>query len=199
MADNRPQTGSSWWQTMPGILTGLAAIITAATGLIVAFNHTSSRSEPAPAATTSPSSSSSSSPATPTSSSGAIPVATAASRSSSGAIALPPLHEVKFADGNPIVTILSVSLEPLDADRRSLTFHMRYTNTGRFDANFWDRSFRLIVDGVSRSPTNRLNELVANDSAKEGDVVFDVPVTVKDVVLQISAGEEKNRLSFTLP
>ena len=198
MADSKPQTGSSWWQTMPGILTGLAAIITAATGLIVAFNHTSSRSESAPAATTSPSSSSSSSPATPVSSSSAAPAAAATSRTS-GAVPLPALHEVKFADGNPVVTILSANLEPIDADRRSLRFRIRYTNTGRFDANFWDRSYRLIIDGVSRSPTNSLNALVANDSAKEGDVVFDVPVTVKDVVLQVSAGEEKNRLPFKLP
>ena len=80
-----------------------------------------------------------------------------------------------------------------------MTFHLRYSNTGRFDANFWDRSFRLFVDGVPRPPTNRLNELVANDSAKDGDVVFEVPVGVKDVLLQITAGEEKSRLAFKLP
>jgi hypothetical protein len=129
---------------------------------------------------------------------GAAPVAANASKSS-GTIALPALHEVKFADGNPVVTVLSVNIEPLDADRRAVTFHLRYSNTGRFDANFWDRSFRLIVDGVPRPPTNRLNELVANDSAKDGDVVFEVPVGVKDVLFQITAGEEKSRLAFKLP
>jgi len=194
MADEK--SGTSWWQTVPGVLTGLAAIITAVTGLILALNHTSSRSDAAPAvsSSTSPALSNSSS----ASSSGALPAAAATSRSS-GTIALPALHEVKFAEGNPVVTILAVDTAPIDAERRSLTFHIRYANTGRFDANFWDRSFRLLVDGLPRAPTNRLNELVANDSTKDGDVVFDVPISVKDVVLQISAGEEKGRISFKLP
>jgi hypothetical protein len=29
----------SWWQTIPGILTAIAAVLTAVTGLIVAINH----------------------------------------------------------------------------------------------------------------------------------------------------------------
>jgi len=198
MADSKPQTGSSWWQTLPGILTGLAAIITAATGLIVAFNHTSNRSEPAPATTTSPSSSSSLSPARPTSSSGAAPAAAAASQSS-GAVALPEIHQVKLAGGDAIVTILAADVEPIDADRRSLKFRIRHMNAGRFAANFWGNSYRLLVDDVPRAPTNSLNEVVERDSAKEGDVVFEVPLSVKNVVLQISAGEEKSRLPLRLP
>lgn len=34
-----PSKSQSWWQTLPGILTALAAIITAATGLFVALNN----------------------------------------------------------------------------------------------------------------------------------------------------------------
>jgi len=34
-----PSKPQSWWQTLPGILTAVAAIITAATGLIVALNQ----------------------------------------------------------------------------------------------------------------------------------------------------------------
>jgi len=52
---------------------------------------------------------------------------------------------------------------------------------------------------VPRAPTNLLNEVVPGDSAKEGDVVFELPVSAKNVVLQISSGEEKSRLPFTLP
>src|SRR6516225_6916117 len=37
MEDN--STKKSFWQTMPGILTALAAIITALTGLLLAFNQ----------------------------------------------------------------------------------------------------------------------------------------------------------------
>src|SRR3979409_1023074 len=41
----KPSGPPSWWQTLPGILTGVAAIITAATGLIVVFNRAGNRSE----------------------------------------------------------------------------------------------------------------------------------------------------------
>ncbi|MBL8190197.1 MAG: hypothetical protein JNK38_19430 [Acidobacteria bacterium] len=34
-----PAKSQSWWQTLPGILTAVAAIITATTGLIVALNN----------------------------------------------------------------------------------------------------------------------------------------------------------------
>ena len=189
MSDNKSANGPSWWQTLPGILTGLAAIITAATGLIVAFNRTGSRSEPA-----APSSSSS-----PPTVSREAPAATAAEPHPAGAIPLPPLHEVKLAGGAAVVTILSAQVAPIDAERRTLTFDVRYRNAGRYPANFWGRSFRLIVADVPREPTNSLNEVVDGDSAKEGEVLFELPRGAKDVTLQISAGDEKTRLPFNLP
>jgi hypothetical protein len=51
---------------------------------------------------------------------------------------------------------------------------------------------------VPRTPTNSINEVVPGDSAKEGDVIFEVPVGTKDVVLQISSGDERSRISFRL-
>ena len=197
MSDNRSAT-PSWWQTIPGMLTGLAAVITAVTGLIVAFNHTGSRSEQVP-----PSSSSVSggtSPASPAASPapsrapGAVP---AAGRPQ--AIALPALNRVTLAGGAAVITILFAQVEPLDLDRRALKFVVRYTNAGRYPANFWSASYRLIVADVPRAPTNFLDEVVDGDSAKEGEVVFEVPMNVKDVVLQISSGDEKSRVPFKLP
>jgi len=197
MSDNRSAT-PSWWQTIPGMLTGLAAVITAVTGLIVAFNHTGNRSEQVP-----PSSSSVSggtSPASPAASPapsrapGAVP---AAGRPQ--AIALPALNRVTLAGGAAVITILSAQVEPLDLDRRALKFVVRYTNAGRYPANFWSASYRLIVADVPRAPTNFLDEVVDGDSAKEGEVVFEVPMNVKDVVFQISSGDEKSRVPFKLP
>ena len=72
-------------------------------------------------------------------------------------------------------------------------------NAGRYPANFWSDSYRLIVDDVPRAPVKLLDEVVAGDTAKEGEVVFELPVSVKDVVLQISSGDEKSRLPFKLP
>ena len=197
MSDNRSAT-PSWWQTIPGMLTGLAAVITAVTGLIVAFNHTGNRSEQVP-----PSSSSVSSGTSP-----ALPAASPAPSRAPGAvpaagrpqaIALPALNRVTLAGGAAVITILSAQVEPLDLDRRALKFVVRYTNAGRYPANFWSASYRLIVADVPRAPTNFLDEVVDGDSAKEGEVVFEVPMNVKDVVLQISSGDEKSRVPFKLP
>jgi len=196
MSDNRSAT-PSWWQTIPGMLTGLAAVITAVTGLIVAFNHTGSRSEQVPPSSSSVSGGTSpASPASPAPSRapGAVP---AAGRPQ--AIALPALNRVTLAGGAAVITILSAQVEPLDLDRRALKFVVRYTNAGRYPANFWSASYRLIVADVPRAPTNFLDEVVDGDSAKEGEVVFEVPMNVKDVVFQISSGDEKSRVPFKLP
>lgn len=193
MSENRP-TGQSWWQTIPGILTGVAAVITAVTGLFLAFNRTGNRSEdvrPSPV-----SESRSTPPASPAASRspGAVQTAGAAQR-----VALPAITRVTLAGGAVVNTILSAQVEPLDLERRALKFVVRYTNAGRYAANFWSSSYRLIVDEVPRAPTNFLDEVVEPDSAKEGDVVFELPVGVKDVVLQISSGDEKSRIPLKLP
>ena len=191
----KPPGPPSWWQTLPGILTGIAAIITAVTGLIVVFNRTGNRSEDTrPASLSVPV--------------GAQPGSPAASRTPGPAggagraepVALPALSRVKLAGGAADVTILSAQIEPLDLERRSLKLRVRYLNGGRYPANFWSDSYRLILDDdVPRAPTNLLDEVVPGDSAKEGDVIFELPISAKNVVLQISSGEEKSRLPFTLP
>ena len=179
---------------MPGILTGVAAIITAVTGLIVVLNRAGSRTEErvTPSSQSVPVGAPSRSPAesrapNPTLGGDAQPVV------------LPALNRLRLAGGNAVVTILSAQVEPIDAERRSLKLVVRYMNAGRYPANFWSDSYRLIVNDVPRAPTNLLDEVVNGDSAKEGDVVFEVPVSAKDVVLQISSGDEKSRVPLKLP
>ena len=188
----KPAATPSWWLTLPGILTGLAAIITAVTGLIVAFSHAGTRSEDANPASTSVSA------AAPT---GSSAESAGPARGARGAtpIALPAVNPVKLAGGAAVITILSAEVEPIDLERRSLKFAVRYLNTGRYSANFWSSSYRLIVADVPRAPTNLLDEVVQGDSAKEGEVIFEVPTSVKDVVLQISSGDERSRIPFKLP
>ena len=190
----KPAATSSWWQTLPGILTGLAAIITAATGLIVAFNRTGNRSDevkPAPLSV-----SSGTAPGSPAESRTAGP---AGGAGRAQPLALPALNRVRLAGGDAVITILSAEIEPVDLERRSLKFGVRYMNGGRYPSNFWSSSYRLIVADVPRAPINSLNEVVAPDSAMEGEVIFEVPVSTKDVVLQISSGDEKSRIPFKLP
>jgi hypothetical protein len=194
LVSEKPKAVPSWWQTIPGILTGVAAIITAVTGLIVVVNRAGGRAEErvSPA--------SQSVPGGPASGSrGPSPSSDATSRGDAQSVALPALNRVRLAGGDAVITILSAQVEPIDAERRSLKFLVRHLNAGRYDANFWSSSYRLIVDGVPRAPTNLLDEVVAGNSAKEGEVVFEVPVSAKDVALQISFGEEASRLPFKLP
>jgi hypothetical protein len=190
----KPPAAPRWWQTVPGILTGLAAIITAVTGLIVALNRTGNRSEDVKPASVVVSGGAQSGSAVASRTAGQA-------RSGGGAepIALPALNRVRLAGGAAVITILSAEVEPIDADRRSLKVAVRYMNGGRYPANFWGASYRLIVADVPRAPTNSLNEVVEPDSAKEGEVVFELPVSAKDVVLQISSGDERRRLPFKLP
>ena len=189
----KPSSGLNWWQTLPGMLTGVAAIITAVTGFLVAFNHTGARSADSP-----PSSQAVPGGAplgsTATSDVRAQPVATAAQP-----IQLPAMNRVRLSGGTAVITILSAEIEPIDAQRRSLKVLVRYTNTDRYPANFWSDSYRLIIDNVPRAPTNLLDEVVVGDSAKEGEVVFELPVSAKDVVLQVGARDDKARIPLALP
>jgi hypothetical protein len=192
---DKSQPPPSWWQTVPGILTGVAAIITAVTGLVIAFDPTGNRSEdPTPASL---SASGGAQPPVSAADSRTPPPPQSGARAQS--IALPPVNPVKLAGGTAVVTILSAEVEPLDAERRSLRFGLRYLNAGRYPANFWSASFRLIVADVPRAPTNLLDEVVEGESATEGEVMFEVPASVKSVVLQISSGDERSRIPFTLP
>jgi hypothetical protein len=189
------QANTSWWQTIPGILTGVAAIITAVTGFIIAYNslsHSGSVELPKPASgTASGARPTSPTPATHGTASGAVTAA--------APIELPQIHRVKLSAGTADYTIVAAEIEPLDAERRSLKFSVRYLNAGRYPSNFWSSSFRLIVDNVPRAPTNSLNEVVPADSGKDGEVIFEVPTGSKEVVLQISVGDEKSGLLFKLP
>ena len=80
-----------------------------------------------------------------------------------------------------------------------MRFTVRLTvNGGIGGANFWDDSFRLLVDDVPRAPISNLNEQVKPNSAKEGDVVFEVPTTKNDVVLQIRQHDDHTEIPFDL-
>jgi hypothetical protein len=183
----------SWLQTVPGILTAVAALITALTGLTVAVYQIMDSQ------TSAPSGSEQASPEKP---------GAAASQTVSGdggtqqSRALPAGMEVKLAQGYIVYKILSVRLEPYNAEKDALRLTIRCTSNSPYSVNFWDRSFRLLVDEVPRAPMSGLNEVVEGQSAKEGDIVFEVPTGENKVVLQISAptpsGYETTDIPFDL-
>ena len=190
MADEKSTT--SWWQTVPGILTGLAAIITAVTGLILALNRTSARNEPA----TPPASVSSAS--TPTSTTESRSPAGAGAATAAKDIPL-PLHEVTLGGGTAVFTIVSARIEPIDLERRALKLRVRYRNKGRFPAPYGSSLYRVLVGDDILAPTNLVSEAVAVDSTLGAEFRFEVPAAAKALVLQIGGGDDQARIPFTLP
>jgi len=188
-----------WWHTLPGILTAMAGFITAVTGLIVALHQVGLFDEERHEA--------------PQVQGEAVEPPEASDR----AVAPPPdttkASPTDQADPYPLLIsagtevgigdfqykILAARLVPYAPHELSLRFEVRMTNHGPYPANFWGRSFRLLVEGVPRAPENDLNELVDSHSAKEGSVEFVVPDTATDVGLQIGAvGEEAPAIPIDL-
>ncbi len=184
----------SWLQTVPGFLSAVAALITALTGLTVAIYQIRD------AQISTPSGSEQASPAKPDAGASQTPSGDGGAQQSG---ALPAGMEVKLAQGYVVYKILSARLEPYNAEKDALRFTVRCTNNDDYPMNFWDRSFRLLVDGVPHAPISGLNELVEGQSAKEGDIAFEVPTGENKVVLQISAptasgADETTEIPFDL-
>ena len=195
LLDEKPKN-TGWWETLPGILTATAAILTVVGGLIVAFHQagffdrTSQKAPQVQNETLKPQRATEST----------IPSATKSPPSASTApyiVTLPAVTEVRM--GENVYKILAVRLDRYAPGKLSLKFDVRMSNNGRYGANFWGASFRLLVDGVPRAPDTFLDELVESHSAKEGVVEFVIPDTVNDVRLQVGeVGEGKPALPIPL-
>ena len=194
MADEKP---TSWWATLPGLLTAAAAVITAVTGLLLGLGQLGVFDGGRPAAT------SSESPAAGTSLPGgpAQPggTETGAGEGAGWTVALPAERSYRSADVE--YEILDAQVRPDVAGKVALTISVRCTNHGRYDVNFWDATFRLNAGGVNHSPDAGLNELVAGDSSKSGDVRFTVPADTRSALLRIkfAQGESTARFSVSPP
>lgn len=95
--------------------------------------------------------------------------------------------------------ILEAKLDRLNSTTLRMNFRIRLTNNDRYPTNFWNRTFRLLEDGIPRAPVSDLNETVDGRSAKEGSVEFALPESVQQVVLQIRQGNDVSELPFVLP
>jgi hypothetical protein len=199
-----PDTPRSWWQTLPAVIAGLTALLTALAGLVVAVKQTGwfeARKEIA-VTTARSAAPAANPPATatprtprpgPTEQAGAAP---AAAPGAPRALRLPAMREYTLgpAGANVTYTLLGATLAPRNAETDALTIRVRMINHGRYDANFWSRSFRLVMDGVPRAPDNVLDEVVAAESAKDGEVVFALPRGAAGVRLVMSLGDESTEV-----
>ena len=166
----------SWWSTLPGAITSVTAVITALTGLVIAIKQTGWFSPSATTQTTTtmtpPPQRDAATPKADSPPSTLNDAPTAATRATY-TVELPQLRDYTLGDAT--FTLLKAEVSPQTTEQDVLRMRIRMMNHGRFGTNFWDNSFRLIVNGVPMAPESGLNEVVAADAAKEGDVKFAVP------------------------
>jgi hypothetical protein len=170
----------NFWTTVPGIITGLAAIVTAITGLIVALNGAGLFSKPA-----------------------AVNKASTETKqdvkkdadSLTGKKEEPqkPVEKLKPVFAMTAVKIedheykiLSSSLEAITPESNSLKIKIKYKNNSNYSpATFWNEGFRLAIDGALTPPAGDLSELVERHAELVGTVTFEVPNNAKELVFHI--------------
>jgi hypothetical protein len=210
-----------WWQTMPGIMTGMAAVLTAFTGLLIALGQigvigsgTGSKTSDAAKskATVLPAASSLDTNATATTAAPGRPTPGAESFSMADMATQSPgavrarMYPITLAAGGEAKVgqeasykILAAQLNSYGGGKVELDITVRFTNLGKYPANFWDRSFRLIIDDVPLAPESGLDEVVDGGSAKEGKVIFVIPENSQKAVLQVGeVGNETNTIPLQL-
>jgi hypothetical protein len=194
------ENSKGWWQTLPGVITSLTAVVTALAGLIVAINQTGwfgpqTTPDPTVASAPTPTAPPGATPAAPVQSP-SPPASQASAARSTYAAELPGMRDYRL--GAATFTLLKAEVAPRTTEKDALQIRIRMTNHDRFDANFWDQSFRVIVNGVAMAPESNLNELVRAQSAGEGDVLFVIPHGTIDGTLKITHDDESTEVPLAL-
>ncbi len=199
MSPEKESNAKGWWQTLPGVLTALAAIITAITGLLVAVHQAGffGRSPQAPAQIQGKAQPAGDSPRPADAQRRSFAAFSEASHLLRP-LALPDNTRVRSGDYR-VRACYPPASNHIRRTRSPLHLSVRMTNNGRFPANFWSDSFRLLVDGALQAPTNSLNELIPSKSSKDGEVEFVIPGSVSTVGLQMGdVGDGKPTIAINL-
>jgi hypothetical protein len=193
----------NWWQTTPGLLTGIAALITALTGLLIALHQTGVIGGRAPnAAAGAPAVPGSAAPAPETRKDHSPPAAAppAAARASPAApiIELPLPHAVTV--GSVFVarfTVVSAAVEPRNAETWLVTFGVRMHNEARNAVNFWPNAFRLVADGAAQAPLDNFGAVVEGSSDSRVEAVqFVIARGATPSALRITHYNEPTEIAF---
>ncbi len=179
--------GQSFWQTAPGLITALAALLTAIGGCVALFttNPRLLNLVLKPSASQTAVVSQATSGYASAVSTSIAPVTLAASLAPRP-VQFPDGQVVTFTDisGNTYrYTILSATLDPLPPNLLLLDMKIRvFTDYG---VNFWNDSFRLSVGDQQLKPTNFTDVYVNANETSDGEVQFQVAPSVKNAMLNI--------------
>ncbi|CAN7511476.1 hypothetical protein [Rhizobacter sp. LjRoot28] len=188
MAEDAKSQG--WWHTLPGVLTALAAGVTATSGLIAALYQAGmvGKKDQATAIVA------------------AVPVEHKAGAAPPPAVApsapapAPAVERpIEMPDGTSVTmhsgtgqkfryTIVSAQRAPESPQKQLLRFRVRVWTNAPGGVVFWGDSFRLKIGELSLKPVNQLNELAAQDETKEENVEFEIDASVQEAVLAINVG-----------
>ncbi|NJL18435.1 MAG: TIR domain-containing protein [Nitrospira sp.] len=97
-----------------------------------------------------------------------------------------------------VYNVVAAQLTRARLDMLSLRVTVRMASEGPLATDLDDQNFRLFIDDVPRAPTTHLHDSVDPHQVKEGTVEFDVPVTAKQIVLQLRSEEQAAELPFDL-
>jgi hypothetical protein len=170
----------SFWTTVPGIITGLAAIVTAVTGLVVALNGAGLFSKPAAA-------NNASTQTKPGIKNEADSLPVKQAEPQKPVEKFKPVFSmttVKIEDHE--YKILGSTIEAITPQSNSLAIKIKYKNNSNYSpATFWNEGFRLAIDGALTAPSGDLSELVERHAELVGTVTFEVPNNAKELAFHI--------------
>jgi hypothetical protein len=195
---NLPGKSQSWWTTLPGMLTGLAAAITAVTGLIVALHQAGIMrgwGGGSPDGTIAHNTST-------TTSSQPRRSAPRSDHAAKGSVSFLSNGEIQIGEGTDrlLFKVLSGGIEERSNDTLALRLKLRVTNYTRYPV-FCGSSMRLLVDEVPRAPVavTHLDTPVESDSARDGEAIFEVPRGAHGATLMVVDPRNSSGDTYKLP
>jgi len=126
-------------------------------------------------------------------------VAGAREPAASQTLVVPAHAEVTLPREQVTLTVVSGTLERLNATSRMLSLRIRFSNrsTRNFDRTYYT-DLRLLVDGVSLAPTKAPLDQIEASSSRDVDYVFEVPAVATRAVLRVTRGDETSDIPLEL-
>lgn len=191
--ENKQESKSSppsWWQTAPGVLTAIAALITATGGFLIVLNqigcfdktvHKDSAviQTPVENKETKKSNSENKTNSEKLNSNDSTSGAT-----NTGQVKLSLPDDMNF--GSVRIKFLDLTRDKYSTGNSSLKIKFRLFNEGTSYATFDYYLFRLLFDGQMLSPEKTAQGYVDPKSSKDNETLFVFPDSVKNAELQIN-------------